>query len=90
MAFGRGGGSKEEEEGGGISSFFWSRRWKMGVLRSSGVAKLANVVVVYVDGVKLVAVQDEGFARALCLNSEEVREQVGRVEVRGGRLFGFR
>ena len=26
----------------------------------------------------------------LSLNSEEVREQVGRVEVRGGRLFGFR
>ena len=27
---------------------------------------------------------------ALCLYSEEVREQVGRVEVRGRRLFGFR
>ena len=40
--------------------------------------------------VELFAVQDEGFACALCLNSEELREQVGRVEVRGGRLFGFR
>ena len=44
----------------------------------------------YVDGVELVAVQDEGFARALCLNSEEIREEVGRVEVRGCGLFGFR
>ena len=52
------------------------------------VVRLANVVVVYVDGVELVAVQDEGFARALCLNSEEVREEVGRVEVRGCGLFG--
>ena len=48
---------------------------------------LSNVVVV-VDGVELVAVQDEGFACALCLNSEEVREEVGRVEVRGCGLFG--
>ena len=37
--------------------------------------------VVYVDGVELVAVQDEGFACALCLNSEEVLEEVGQVEV---------
>ena len=44
----------------------------------------------YGDGVELVAVQDEGFACALCLNSEEGREQVGRVEVRGGRPSGFR
>ena len=28
-------------------------------------------------------------SRALCLNSEEVREEVGRVEVRGCRRFGF-
>ena len=28
--------------------------------------------------------------RALCLNSEDVRGQVGRVEVRGGRFSGFR
>ena len=53
------------------------------------VVKLANVAVVYADGVELVAVQDEGFARALCLNSEEVREEVGRVEVRGCGLFGL-
>ena len=39
---------------------------------------------------ELVAVQDEGFACVLCLNSEEVREEVGRVEVRGCGLFGFR
>ena len=52
------------------------------------IVRLATVVVVYVDGVELVAVQDEGFACALCLNSEEVREEVGRVEVRGSGLFG--
>ena len=44
--------------------------------------------MVCVDGLELVAVQDEGFARALCLNCEEVREEVRRVEVRGCRLFG--
>ena len=55
-----------------------------------GVVRRANVVVVYIDGVELVAVQDEGFACALCLNSEEAREEVGRVEVRGCGLFGFR
>ena len=59
---------------------FWTRQ----------VVRRANVVVVYVDGVELVAVQDEGFACALCLNSEELREEVGRVEVRGCGLFGFR
>ena len=58
-------------------------------MHGKGVARLANVVVVYVDGVELVAVQEEGFACALCLNSEEVREEVGRVEVRGCGLFGF-
>ena len=50
------------------------------------VVRLANVVVVYVDGVELVAVQDEGFACALCLNSEEVREEVGRSD--GSRFAG--
>ena len=59
------------------------------VIDSLLVVRLANDVVVCVDGVKLVAVQDEGFARALCLNSEELREEVGRVEVRRCRLFGF-
>ena len=58
-------------------------------MQSQCVFKLANVVVVYVDGVELVAVQDVGFAYALCLNSEEVREEVGRVEIRGCRLFGY-
>ena len=41
-----------------------------------------------VNGVELVAAQDEGFASALCLNSEEVREEVGRVEIRDCGLFG--
>ena len=49
----------------------------------------ANAVVVYVGGVELVAVRNEGFACALCLNSEEIREEVGRVEVRGRGLLGF-
>ena len=48
------------------------------------------MVVVCFDGVELVAVQDEGFACALRLNPEEIREEVGRVEVRGCGLFGFR
>ena len=42
---------------------------------ASSVVRLANIVVVYADGVELVAVQDEGFACALCLNSEEVRNR---------------
>ena len=57
---------------------------------SAPVVRLANVVIVAKGGVELVTVQDEGFACALCLNSEEVREQVERVETRGGRLLGFR
>ena len=60
------------------------------VVRLITVVGLANVVVVYVDGVELVAVQDEGFACAPILNYEEVREQVGWVEVHGRWLFGFR
>ena len=54
------------------------------------VVRLANVVVVCAYGVEIIAVHDEGFACALCLNSEEIREEVGRVEVRGCGLFGFR
>ena len=44
----------------------------------------------YADGVELVAVQEEGFACALCLNSEEIREEVERVEVRECGLVGIR
>ena len=58
-------------------------------LKYTVVVRMANVVVFKVHGVELVAVQDEGFACALCLNSEEVREEVERVEVRGCGLFEF-
>ena len=42
------------------------------------------------DWVELIAVQGEYSACAFCLNTEEIRDQVGRVEVCGGSLFGFR
>ena len=45
-----------------------------------GAVRLANVVVVCVDEVELVAVPDVGFSRTCYLNSEEDLEEVrGRV-----------
>ena len=43
--------------------------------RAEDVVRLANVVVVYVDGVELVAIKVKA-SRALCFNSEEIRKQV--------------
>ena len=48
---------------------------------------MANVVVVYVDGEELVAVQDVGFFRTCCLDSEEDLEEVRGVVVHGDVFF---
>ena len=40
------------------------------------VVRLANLVVVYVGGVELVAVQEVSFSSTCCLHSEEDLEEV--------------
>ena len=51
------------------------------------VVRLANVVVGYVDGLELVAVQEVLFSCTCCLDSEEDLEEVCGVVVHGDVFF---